>query len=84
MFLTHDSMCERRIARSGTYVERGGRASDHDPTDDTYRWGTATKLLRVMLEERAAAEARWSGALGRNAAVMRTPRQNKMPLPAKS
>lgn len=41
------------------YVARGGRASDHKPTNDSYRWPSVTGLLRTLLQERTASAERW-------------------------
>lgn len=41
------------------YARRGGRASDHLPDHDTYRWASVTRLLRRLLTERRATPERW-------------------------
>jgi hypothetical protein len=45
------------------YASRGGRASDHAHGNGTYRFPSVTRLLRVMLEERAASTERWTQLL---------------------
>lgn len=42
------------------YVERGGRASDHRATNETYRWPSTTKLLREVLTPFEATKERWA------------------------
>lgn len=42
------------------YVERGGRAKGHDVDNLSYRWASATRLLRTMLRERSASRERWA------------------------
>jgi len=43
------------------YVERGGRATDHDPDGGgTYRWASVTRLLCEILLDRRATPERWN------------------------
>ena len=42
------------------YVARGGRASDHDADNTSYRWASVTHLLRELLVERQATTDRWN------------------------
>jgi hypothetical protein len=41
------------------YGERGGRATDHDAENVSYRWPSMTKRLRALVTERAATPERW-------------------------
>lgn len=41
------------------YIERGGRASDHDVNNYGYRWASVTVKLRELLLTRQATPERW-------------------------
>ena len=41
------------------YVARGGKASDHYPSNDHYHWSKRTKLLTAMPREHLATPELW-------------------------
>jgi crotonobetainyl-CoA:carnitine CoA-transferase CaiB-like acyl-CoA transferase len=47
------------------YIQRGGRAADHDPANNTYRWSRIPALLREILEQATATPQRWESLFER-------------------